>query len=58
MTNTIKGYQILLGIFGFIAIINALAPWIKSIENSQGQLSALLLVGIILYLLFKDYKFR
>jgi len=51
-----KGWQIVLGFLGAIAIINLFTPLLNKIELEQGTLTALLILGVIIYLLFKDFK--
>jgi len=50
------GWEIVLIILGVVAIINAGSPLINRINISQGPITALIVLGIIIYLLLQKYK--
>lgn len=50
------GFEIFLFVLGVIAIGNVISPFIKSIEVNQGPVTALVVLGIIGYLLLQKHK--
>lgn len=51
-----KGYKIILGLLAIGSLVKLIMPFIKPIEQQQGTLKALIVLGLIVYLLVREYK--
>jgi len=50
------GWEITLLVLGFISIVNLFLPIIDNVRISQGSVTALIVIGIIIYLLNRKYE--
>ena len=51
-----KGYKIIIGLLAIGSLANLIMPFIKPIEQQQGTLTALIVLGLSGYLLVREYK--
>lgn len=52
----ITGVEIVLMIMGVFAFFNFIVPFLEDIGATQGPLTEVIVLVIILFLLFKEYK--
>ena len=52
----IYGWEIFLGILGFIAIAQIVVPFVNSVQTTNGGLSGFIMLGIIIYLMVKEWR--
>ena len=54
----IEGWKMFLGFLGAYEIIQIVGNYVNSVELKQGQGTSLIVLGIIIYLLFKKYNVK